>query len=107
MLETGGHASVIDHNTAKDMGLSIIPPSKKGGFGSYHSPGYGPRHYVGLVYGPVPIRFSEKVVLLIPYIRVIESNSRIVILGADLLSGGRDPDHWNYAGLRVHTDQDS
>ena len=105
MLDTGGHASVIDKQTATEMGLNIIP-AQSGNFGSYHSPGYGPKPYAGLVYGPVPIRFSESVVLLIPYIRVIESSVRLVILGADLLSGGRSPSRWNFGGLQIKTDED-
>ena len=105
MLDTGGHASVIDKQTATEMGLNIIP-SQFGNFGSYHSPGYGPKAYAGLVYGPVPIRFSVSVVLLVPYIRVIESSVRLVILGADLLSGGRSTNRWNFAGIHVKTDDE-
>ena len=105
MLDTGGHATIIDWETAQDMRLDVVA-AVDGNYGHYHSPGYPPRPYAGVVMGPVPIRFSEEVVLQVPFIRVIKSSKRLVILGADVCAGGRSPDKWNFAGIPVETAPD-
>lgn len=62
MLDTGGHGSMIDRVSAEELGLDITR-SHNGNYGHYFSPGYRPRPYYGIVSGPVPLRFSEEVVL--------------------------------------------
>lgn len=96
LLDTGGHGSVIDLASAEKLGLDVTPAGPDSKFGHYHSPGYPARPYAGLIYGPVPVRFSQEVVLHIPYIRVIHSKRRLLILGADLLAGGRSQTNWNF-----------
>ena len=54
-----------------------------GNFGSYSSPGYGPKPYADIVQGPVGLRFSREVVLQVPFVRVIQSEKPQIIVGID------------------------
>ena len=82
-----------------------ITLAKDGDLGHYYSPGYKPRPYAGIVYGPIPIRFNANVVITIPFIKVIDASRRMVILGADVLAGGRAIDRWNFKAMPIYTDQ--
>ena len=47
----------------------------------------------------MPLRFSNEVVIMVPFVRVIESDKPQVILGVDLLCTGHE--RWNFAGLEL------
>lgn len=81
-----------------------VTEAVNGNYGHYHSPGYGPRAYAGLIHGPIPIKFSKNVVITIPYLRVITSPRQLIILGADVLCGGRPLHRWNFHQLTISTD---
>ena len=106
MIDTGAHGTIIDKATTTAMKLDVTPAEAKGGFGCYSSPGYPPRPYAGIVHGPVALRFGPEIVLQVPFIRIIESNKPQVLLGVDLLCGGRDRSRWNYKGCYVDTTED-
>ncbi len=88
MLDTGGYVTLLDIESAKQMNLDY-EEAVNGNLGYYYSPGYQPVAYAGVVHGPVELRFSESVVVTIPYIKLINSNRRLAILGVDFLCGGR------------------
>ena len=98
MVDTGAHGCMVDAKTAAQMQLNVTE-AKGGNYGAYSSPGYPPRPYAGIVHGPVPLRFSNEVVIMVPFVRVIESDKPQVILGVDLLCTGRE--RWNFAGLEL------
>ncbi len=103
MLDTGGHATVLDVASAKALGLDITYASPEFKVGTYYSPGYNSRPYAGAVIGPVPIRFNAEVELCVPYIKLIESNNPVVLLDADVLAGGRACG-WDFAGIPIEVD---
>ena len=87
------------------MGL-YYEEAVNGNLGHYYSPGYKPVAYAGVVHGPVELRFSESVVVTIPYIKPNHSDRRLAILGVDFLCGGRPYQRWNFHGLPVYTKSD-
>ena len=89
MADTGAHSCIIDEQSAAAMRLDVMPTTN-GNFGSYSSPGYGPKPYAGIVHGPVDLRFSWEVMMQVPFMRVIQSEKPQIIVGIDLLCGGRD-----------------
>ena len=78
-----------------------VTPMTNGNFGSYSSPGYGPKPYAGIVHGPVDLRFSWEVVMQVPFVRVIQSEKPQIIVGVDLLCGGGDISRWNWKSIEV------
>ena len=105
LLDTGGHGTIIDHESALELGLDVTL-ARNGNFGHYRSPGYKPRAYHGIVQGPVEIRFNKEVVTLVPFIRIIDSPRRQIIIGADVLCGGRDILRWNFYSMPIVTNPD-
>ena len=70
MADTGAHGCIIDEQSAAAMRLDVTPATN-GNFGSYSSPGYGPKPYAGIVHGPLDLHFSREVMLQVPFMRVI------------------------------------
>ena len=89
MADTGAHGCIIDEQSAAAIWLDVTPATN-GNFGSYPSPGYGPKPYAGIVHGPVDLRFSREAVMQVPFVLVIQSEKPRIIVGVDLLCGGRD-----------------
>ena len=87
MADKGAHGCIIDEQSAASMRLDVTPATNSN-FGSYSSPGYGPKPYAGIVHGPVDLRFSREVVMQVPFVRVIQSEKPQIIMGVDLLCGG-------------------
>ncbi len=100
MLDTGGHTSVLDIGSARTLGLDVEAATDGKDFGTYYSPGYDTRRYAGIARGPIPIRFSQEVELCVPYIKLIDSEVPVVLLGADVLAGGRARG-WDFTGMRM------
>ena len=100
MADTGARGCIIDEQSAAAMWLDVIPMTN-GNFGSYSSPGYGPKPYAGIVHGPVDLRFSQEVVMQVPFVRVIQSKKPQIIVGIDLLCGSRDVNRWNLKSIVV------
>ena len=55
--------------------------------------------YAGLIKGPVKLQLAEGVVYEVPLIRVIKHAVPLLLLGSDVLKGGRPEGEWNWAGL--------
>ena len=72
-----------------------VTPMNNGNFGSYSSPSYCPKPYAGIAHGPVDLQFSWEVMLRVPFVQVIQSEKPQIIVGIDLLCGGRDISRWN------------
>ena len=59
--------------------------------------------YYGLVRGPVDLRFKEDITLSLRFIKVVEHGEPVLILGSDLLRGGRPLSSWNFECVGCHT----
>ena len=59
--------------------------------------------YYGLVRGPVDLRFKEDITLSLHFIKVVEHREPVLILGSDLLRGGRPLSSWNFECIGCHT----
>ena len=72
--------------------------------GKFSVPGSEAVHsYAGIVEGSTTLKNSDRVEAKVHNMRVISHPHPFVLLGADVLSGGRDPSTWNFTGMRVHT----
>lgn len=59
--------------------------------------------YAGVVDGETTLQLSEKVLCVVKNLRVIHHPHHFVLLGSDVLRGGRPADQWNFEGLEVKT----
>ena len=53
--------------------------------------------------GPVDVCFPEDVTLSLRFIKVVEHGEPVLILGSDLLRGGRPLSSWNFTAVGAHT----
>lgn len=88
LLDTGGEKSMVDVSLAELLGLRY-QRGRGSEFGKYITAGGHVQPYHGLVRGPVDVRFSENVTVPLRFIKVVEHGEPVLILGADLLRGGR------------------
>ena len=59
--------------------------------------------YTGVIEGVTTLRIGENVEAKVENMRVIDHPHSFVLLGADVLSGGRDSKSWNFTGMKVET----
>ena len=59
--------------------------------------------YAGVIEGVTTLRIGENVEAKVENMRVIDHPHLFVLLGADVLSGGRDSKSWNFTGMKVET----
>ena len=55
------------------------------------------------MHGPVDVKFAADVTLFIPQLRVVKSQRPLLIIGADVLCGGRPLHRWNFSGIELST----
>lgn len=86
MWDSGGGRSMLGVGLAKAMGLPLALREDNNGayFGKFWGPDGEERMYVGKVKGPVTIRLSESVFIVLPEIKLIQSGS-LFILGTDVM----------------------
>ncbi len=86
---------------AAALGLQV---RKDPGCGKFSVPGSEAVHeYAGIVEGTTVLQLGGGIFAGVKNMRVIEHPHSFLLLGADVLSGGKDNRHWNFAGLRVKT----
>ena len=67
-------------------------------------PGSDAAHaYAGVVRGDTVLQIGEKLLAKVSNLRVIEHPHPFLLLGSDVLRGGRPSDSWNFCGLSVIT----
>ncbi len=72
--------------------------------GRFAVPGSGAVHsYSGVVKGRTLLQVWGVLQAHVSNLRVIEHPHPLLLLGADVLRGGRPRDSWNFQGLRVET----
>ena len=99
VVDTGSCKTLMCENTARSLGLTV-EKARGEEFGTYRVPGGNDaRGYVGVVRGPVVIKFSEAVEFEVTNLRVLSHPAPLLLIGSDLLRGGRDKSAWNFNGL--------
>ncbi len=102
IVDTGAHRTVMDLRMAQEMGLEVR--SDVGNCGRFSVPGSEAVHaYAGIVPGDTELRLNNKVIARVRNMRIIKHPHPFMLLGADVLRGGRPFDSWNFAGIDVDT----
>ncbi len=102
IVDTGAHRTIIDTQMAAMLGL----PVKKGGaeYGKFSVPGSEAiNEYAGVIEGSTTLHITDQLGAKVENMRVIHHPRPFMLLGADVLSGGRNNAEWNFTGLRVNT----
>ncbi len=99
VVDTGACKTIIDETTARALGLKL-KPSVDGNCGTFSVPGSGARQqYAGVVEDPVVLQFGEHIRFCLKDLRVLKHPYPLVLIGADILRGGRPDGCWNYTGM--------
>jgi hypothetical protein len=105
VVDTGSYKTLMDIGTARMLGLAVRE-SKGGDCGTYSVPGTGRTNcYAGVVQGPVMLQLGPKVRFQVMGMKLIDHPHPLMLIGSDVLSGGRPKNHLNFTGLRVETDE--
>ena len=97
IVDTGAHRTIIDTRMAQALGLQV---RKDLTCGRYSVPGSEAVHeYAGVVSGDTDVQIGQDIRTRIRNLRVIEHPHPFLLLGADVLSGGRGPGQWNFGGI--------
>lgn len=97
VVDTGAHQTVMDTKMAAALGLTITA-AQHNDCGEYSVAGGPTFSYVGKVNGQVLLRFGEDVAYAIDGLRLIEHPHPLLLIGHDVLCGGRSQGEWSYAG---------
>ncbi len=102
IVDTGAHRTVICTGMARTMGLVVNTEAKN--YGKFSVPGSDAIHaYAGVVAGDTLLYLNERVLAKVNNLRVIQHPHPFMLLGSDVLRGGRPLNTWNFAALRVKT----
>ena len=102
IVDTGAHRTIIDSAMARELGLKV--KTDVASCGKFSVPGSEAVHsYAGVVEGTTVLRVGERLAAKVENMRVIHHPHPFVLLGADVLSGGRDSSIWNFTGMKVRT----
>ena len=89
VVDTGSCRTLMDENLARELGLTVTR-SRGREFGTYRTPGGDDvKSYVGIVKGPVLFNLGKGVAFTVENLRVLNHPVPLLLLGADLLRGGR------------------
>jgi hypothetical protein len=104
IVDTGAHRTIIDSVMARELGLKVQTENLQ--CGKFSVPGSEAVHsYAGVVEGQTTLKIGDCLAARVENMRVISHPHPFVLLGADVLSGGRDSTSWNFTGMKVHTAQ--
>lgn len=108
VVDTGGARTMMDLNTAVLMGLDVeqVPLEKQRGleyypFGYYVGPGGLPVPYAGRIRGPFGIKFSPRVEMTFPEMRVIAANDPLILIGTDVMKN-LNRGSWRFLNVGYH-----
>ena len=74
------------------------------GCGRFSVPGSEAVHeYAGIIEGTTVLQLGPGIFAAVRNMRVIEHPHPFLLLGADVISGGKENIHWNFTGLKVKT----
>ena len=101
IVDTGAHRTIIDTKMASALGLKVRTDVT---CGKYSVPGSEAVHaYAGIVEGDTDLQISREIRTRVRNLRVIDHPHPFLLLGADVLSGGRNLGQWNFSGIQVKT----
>ena len=80
LLDTSGAKMMIDEATAMLAKLPIIQASKERDFGWFYGSSVEATHYVGIVEGPVHLKFSRDISITLPGMKIVKSKKPIVLI---------------------------
>lgn len=104
IVDTGACRTMMDLRTAKALGVSLeeLSRGKDGSFpfGHFYGPEGVPAPYAGRTKGPVTFRFSKKVSLVLPEVKLVDNPGPLLLLGNDLLAPTRRG--WSYLSVGYH-----
>jgi hypothetical protein len=107
IVDTGSYKTIMDLGMARILGLPV-KEAVQGDCGTYSVPGTGQtNYYAGVVDKPVELKLGPGVSYAIHGLKLIRHPYPLVLVGSDVLSGGRPFDQVNYAGVRLSTDRQS
>ena len=103
IVDSGSYKTILDVGMARILGLPIRE-ANHGDCGTFSTPGTDRSNcYAGVVEGNVELQLADDVKYVIQGLKLIHNPHPIVLLGSDVLSGGRGPGECNYAGTRLQT----
>lgn len=99
IMDTGGARSLVDVDTARQMGLEV----KEGDAGYFWGPGNAATSYFGRVVGPVRLQFEDNLVLTLPELKVVKGTRKdpLLILGSDLMAPCQEGE-WDFVDIGCH-----
>jgi hypothetical protein len=99
VVDTGSCKTLLCENTARALGL-VVEKARGNEFGTFRVPGgTDAKAYIGVVKGPITLKFSGDVSFEVSNVRVLSHPAPLFLIGSDLLRGGRDVNDWNFNGL--------
>lgn len=102
-LDTGACRTLISVSMAQALSLPVTYAAGDD-CGSFQVPGASTAlHYAGKVDGPINVTLGPGVVFALSGLRVVHHPYPMLLLGGDILRGGRGTGHWNFAGLHTRT----
>ena len=102
IVDTGAHRTIIDSVMARELGLTVKTDNLQ--CGKFSVPGSAAVHsYAGIIEGSTTLKIGDRLAARVENMRVIKHPHPFVLLGADVLSGGRNSSSWNFTGMRVQT----
>lgn len=89
IVDTGAHRTIIDTTMARELGLQTKTQNLE--CGKFSVPGSDAVHsYAGIVEGCTNLQIGSQLAARVHNMRVISHPHPFMLLGADVLSGGRD-----------------
>ena len=95
--------TLLDSVMAKLCGLTVTP-AVNGSLGCYVTPGGQTKDYVGIVKGPIDLRVGKGVTVRLPFLRVIDHEVPLFLLGADVLRAGNSLGQTAFMGIYNESD---
>ena len=102
MMDTGGEKSMVCTRVAELLGLHYSR-ARGSEFGKYVTTGGHVQPYFGLIRGPIDVRFSADIMMQLKFLKVVKHGKPLLLLGADLMRGGRPTYGWNWQAIGART----
>ena len=98
-VDTGSCKTIISSNMYERLGLKYTP-AEDANFGTYSVPGTGQINpYAGVIQDRIILQLSADVKFAVTGLRIIHHPTCLMLLGSDILYGGRPSGMWNFNGV--------
>lgn len=105
IIDTGAYRTIMDVGMARMLGLTVRP-QQGGDCGTYSVPGTGQTNvYAGIVDGIATIKFAPGVAFAVKGLKLINHPHPLLLVGGDLVAGGRGDGAHNFTGILIDTDE--